>query len=190
MSKRIVLTGGPSAGKTTIAKYLVKEFPDRLILVPETATMLYKGGFPRTTMPKLKFHQQKAIYHVQVEMEDLLQETYPDRVLLCDRGSLDGRAYWLDEQRDFFKENLTNEKAELLRYSDVILLRVALPNDYNSNHSFERIESYSEAIELEKKIKLAWCKHSKLNVVEHYQTFHEKLLAVSDLVRKSLQNIQ
>lgn len=44
---RIALTGGPGGGKTTAADLLRREFSTRVALVPETATMLFTGGFPR-----------------------------------------------------------------------------------------------------------------------------------------------
>ena len=39
--RRIVLTGGPGAGKTVISSALADRFADRLVLVPESATQVY-----------------------------------------------------------------------------------------------------------------------------------------------------
>ncbi len=44
---RVVLTGGPGGGKTTAADLLRREIGDRVIIVPEAATLLFSGGFPR-----------------------------------------------------------------------------------------------------------------------------------------------
>jgi dephospho-CoA kinase len=44
---RIVLTGGPGGGKTTAADLFRREIGERVVVVPETATMLFAGGFPR-----------------------------------------------------------------------------------------------------------------------------------------------
>ena len=38
---RIVLTGGPGAGKSVISKRLAAEHPDRFVRVPEAATQVY-----------------------------------------------------------------------------------------------------------------------------------------------------
>ncbi len=45
---RIVLTGGPGGGKTTAADLFRREIGDRVVIVPEAATILFQGGFPRS----------------------------------------------------------------------------------------------------------------------------------------------
>ena len=44
---RIVLTGGPGGGKTTAADLFRRELGERVVVVPESATILFGGGFPR-----------------------------------------------------------------------------------------------------------------------------------------------
>ena len=47
MIKKVVLTGGPSSGKTTVLNSIVKEFNKhfvKVIVVPETATELITAG--------------------------------------------------------------------------------------------------------------------------------------------------
>ena len=40
-SQKIVLTGGPGAGKTVVARAIAARHPQRFILVPEAATQVY-----------------------------------------------------------------------------------------------------------------------------------------------------
>jgi len=40
--RRIVLTGGPGAGTTVIAAHLVAKQPDRLVLVPEAVSRVFR----------------------------------------------------------------------------------------------------------------------------------------------------
>ncbi|MBT4760447.1 MAG: AAA family ATPase, partial [Bdellovibrionaceae bacterium] len=82
---RIVLTGGPGAGKTTAADLLQREMDHKIAIVPESATMIFSGGFPRKTNESCLVATQKTIYHVQKNMENVISATYPERVLLCDR---------------------------------------------------------------------------------------------------------
>ena len=42
MIRRIVLTGGPGAGKTVISQQIAQSTPDRYLLVPEAATQVYE----------------------------------------------------------------------------------------------------------------------------------------------------
>jgi predicted ATPase len=101
--KRIVLTGGPGGGKTTAADLLRRELGKRVIIVPESATILFGGGFPRSPHRDANRAAQNAIFHVQRNLEDVQSALYPERVLLCDRGTVDGAAYWHDGQDAFFR---------------------------------------------------------------------------------------
>ena len=50
---------------------------------------------------------------------------YPERILLCDRGTLDGAAYWPGEPEEFFAAIGTSLEAELARYDAVIFFETA-----------------------------------------------------------------
>ena len=123
---RIVLTGGPGGGKTTAADLFRREIGEKVVIVPETATMLFTGGFPRVGEPKARAATQRAIFHAQVGMEDVQGALYPGRVLLCDRGTIDGAAFWPDEAPAGFFESLeTSLERELARYDAVIFFESA-----------------------------------------------------------------
>lgn len=67
---RVVLTGGPGGGKTTAADLYRREIGDEVVIVPEAATLLYSGGFPREGENGVRRATQRAIYHVQLNLED------------------------------------------------------------------------------------------------------------------------
>ena len=94
--RRIVLTGGPGAGKTVIAKEIVNRFPNQFVLVPEAATQVYAALQTRWDRLDLEGRRdvQRRIYRLQREQEDRVRDTHPDHVLLLDRGTIDGAAYW------------------------------------------------------------------------------------------------
>src|ERR1041385_6158506 len=100
---RIALTGGPGGGKTTAADLLRRELGTRVVIVPESATILFAGGFPRSGQWDANRSAQSAIFHVQRNLEDVQSALYPERVLLCDRGTVDGAAYWDDGEDSFFR---------------------------------------------------------------------------------------
>ena len=56
----IVLTGGPSAGKTAVQQVASEQFGDRLVLVPEAATLLFSGGFPLPVSDETRRAAQRA----------------------------------------------------------------------------------------------------------------------------------
>ncbi|MBW1756030.1 MAG: AAA family ATPase, partial [Deltaproteobacteria bacterium] len=127
---RIVLTGGPGGGKTTAADLFRREIGEKVVIVPETATMLFMGGFPRVGEPKARAATQRAIFHAQVGLEDVQGALYPGRVLLCDRGTIDGAAFWPDEAPEGFFESLgTSLERELTRYDAVLFFESAAVGD-------------------------------------------------------------
>ena len=127
---RIVLTGGPGGGKTTAADLFRREIGEKVVIVPETATMLFTGGFPRVGEPKARAATQRAIFHAQVALEDIQGALYPGRVLLCDRGTIDGAAFWPKEApQGFFGSLNTTLEHELNRYDAVIFFESAAVGD-------------------------------------------------------------
>src|SRR6476659_1791324 len=110
---RIVLTGGPGAGKTTAADLFRREIGERVVVVPEAATLPFSGGFPRVTEAQARRSTQSAIYHLQKNLEDVQSARFPERILLCDRGTVDGAAYWPEEPAAFFAALGTTEAEEL-----------------------------------------------------------------------------
>jgi thymidylate kinase len=105
---RICLTGGPCAGKTTALATLslhLKQIGYRVLLVPEAATILMKGGALIQT-PKMTHRDavdfQINLMRLQMDLEDIFvqialsNDDSPPTVLLCDRGVMDGQAYTSD----------------------------------------------------------------------------------------------
>lgn len=171
---KLVLTGGPSGGKTTLAMALQREFNQKLVVVPESASLLYAGGFPRKPDAKSVQHRQRAIYYVQRELEGMFADEYANHLLVCDRGSLDGLAYWQGETTDFLGTLETTIERETARYDWVLHLDTAPENYYDLTNPL-RIESYDEAWRLNEKIKAAWNNHPQRFVIENEGHFLDKL---------------
>src|SRR5262245_23288186 len=91
--RRIVLTGGPGAGKTAVLELVRRSFCSHVQVLPESAGILFGGGFPRGSDDDHRRCAQRAIFHTQRELETLAAAG-PASVLLCDRGTVDGLAYW------------------------------------------------------------------------------------------------
>lgn len=97
---KIVITGGPCAGKTTGMSWIQNAFSSRgyrVLFVPETATELITGGVaPWTCGSNLDY--QKCQVMLQLEKEKIFwqaAETMKDEKILivCDRGVMDNKAY-------------------------------------------------------------------------------------------------
>lgn len=178
---RIVLTGGPGGGKTTAADLFRREIGDLVVSVPEAATMLFTGGFPRPDAPLAIVAAQRAIYHVQRNLEDLQAARFPGRILLCDRGTVDGAAYWPDnngdgESDEFFEEMGTTLEAELARYDAVIFFQTAAAGgDSIEGNNPVRIEGAKEAIALDRELYKLWSRHPRFVMVPHNRSFFKKI---------------
>lgn len=181
---RIVLTGGPGGGKTTAADLFRREMGDRVAMVPEAATMVFSGGFPRSTLPHAVYAAQRAIYAVQRNLEDVQAALFPDRVLLCDRGTVDGAAYWPGEPHHFFDEIESTLERELARYDAVIFFESAAVGGMGIEGGNPiRNESQELAVKLDHKLRALWSKHPRFMLVPHNPSFFKKIsfgLAVLD----------
>ena len=173
---RVVLTGGPGGGKTTAADLYRREIGDEVVVVPEAATLLYLGGFPRGGENGVRKATQRAIYHVQTNLEDAQSSHYKSRVLLCDRGTVDGAVYWPEDPMEFFIHLGTTLEKELSRYDAVIFFETAAVGGISiEGGNPARIESIEEALHLDQKLKKLWSQHSNFIFVPHNISFIKKV---------------
>ncbi|MEK7484193.1 MAG: AAA family ATPase [Planctomycetota bacterium] len=188
---RIVLTGGPGGGKTTAADLFRREIGDQVILVPEAATLLFSGGFPRTSLTAAIQVAQNAIYHVQRNLEEIQSVLYPERILLCDRGTIDGAAYWPGNEEDFFKKLGTSLEKELLHYDAVIFFESAAVGKFSiEGGNPTRIESIEEAVFLDRKLKNLWSQHPHFSLVPHNPSFFKKITAGLAIIESIVAQLQ
>jgi predicted ATPase len=173
---RLVLTGGPGGGKTTAADLFRRELGERVVVVPESATILFAGGFPRSMEPLAQRAAQRAIFHVQRNLEDVQSALYPERILLCDRGTVDGSAYWPDADGDFFEAMGTTFEQELARYDAVVFFEsAAVVGASIEGGNPVRRETRSEAVALDRRLRHLWSRHPRFMLVPHTASFLRKI---------------
>lgn len=184
MKKRvkIVVTGGPSGGKTTLIEGLKKELGSSVALVPEAASVLYRGGFPRLPGDKQAMHTQAAIYHTQRELEGLIAASSKAEVLVCDRGSLDGIAYWPKAESGFFEAISSDRETEIERYDWVLHLDTAAADYYETTNPV-RTENFKEALVLNDRVKRAWRDHPRRFVIAANADFLSKMTLSVGVIR-------
>jgi predicted ATPase len=173
---RIALTGGPGGGKTTAADLFRRELGESVVVVPESATILFAGGFPRSDQVDAGRAVQTAIFHVQRNLENVQSARYPDRVLLCDRGTIDGAAYWPEGDGDFFEQMGTTFETELQRYDAVVFFETAaVAGDSIEGGNPVRHESLDEAVALDARLRRLWGTHPRFSLVPHSSSFLHKI---------------
>ena len=178
----IVLTGGPGAGKTAVLEVLRRNFGGQVTVLPESASILFKGGFPRGHLPSERRCAQRAIFHVQRQLERLALEDGPHLVALCDRGTVDGLAYWPGDSEAFWKDMGTDREAELARYHAVIHLHTPGDGGGYDHSNPERQESAEEAAAIDRAIHAAWEGHPRRYTVESTPDFLDKVVRVLALI--------
>ena len=168
---RVVLTGGPGAGKTAILELLRQSLCDHVTLLPEAAGILFGGGFPRGGPVPVQRAAQRAIYFVQRELE-AAGEAAGTGILLCDRGTVDGSAYW-PGPGSLWESVRSLRVAELQRYDAVIHVLVPDDPDLYTRNAL-RVETLTEARQIDDRIASAWRGHERVYVVAASPDFIEK----------------
>lgn len=173
-TRLVVVTGGPGAGKTAILEIVRKQLCEHVVILPEVASMVYGGGFWRLQSPTAIRAAQRAILHVQREIENLVLDERAWPLALCDRGVLDGLAYWPGDRNDFWKASGSSLQAEYDRYHAVIHLRTPSEHlGYNHQNPL-RTESAEEAAILDERIASIWSAHPRYHMVESTHNFLSK----------------
>jgi hypothetical protein len=187
VTHRIVLTGGPGGGKSTAANLIRREIGECIVVVPESATLLFMGGFPRHTDSAVIRSTQKAIFQVQRSIEDIQHSLFPNRTLLCDRGTVDGAIYWPDNPENFFAQMNTTKEQEFARYDAVIFFETAAVGNISiEGGNPTRVEDNKMAIELDRRLRDLWSAHPKFIHVPHQESFIEKLNCAIDAFKQTL----
>lgn len=185
--RKLAITGGPSGGKTTLIENLQRDLSQQIAVVPEAASILYRGGFPRRKGVERQKHIQRAIYYTQFELEALVQDEHANKLIICDRGSIDSNAYWPDDGSNFLDTVNSNLEQEIARYDWVLHLDTAPEAHYDSENPI-RTETYAEALRLNERILKAWEKHPYRWVVHNQADFFSKMSLCMKIIKLLLQN--
>jgi predicted ATPase len=171
--RKVVLTGGPGAGKTALLELIRQSMCAHVRVLPESAGVVFGGGFPRSKETVSRQAAQRAIYHVQRELE-VTGDLHNPAIVVCDRGTIDGIAYWPGPAAGFYASLGTEEAVELARYDAVIHLRTpAEGHGYNHANPL-RTEDAHLAAEIDERLLRVWAAHPRRVVVESSHRFIDK----------------
>lgn len=185
---RIVLTGGPAAGKTSLISRILNEFQKkdgwRVITIPETATELI-SGFGLSPYPDCMsmYNFQYFVISDQLHKEQLAlkgAEAVPeDNVLIVyDRAVFDDKAYVSDEDFHAILSSFGKTEEEVLAGYDAVLHLVTCAKGAESAYNLgnaARSESVEFAREMDDRTLRAWSQHPSLYVIDNSVNFEDKL---------------
>lgn len=200
---RIVLTGGPAAGKTTLISRILKEFKTedgwKVITIPETATDLISGFGIRPFGNCLSMEDfQYFVIEDQLHKEKLAlkaAEMVPEEnvLIIYDRAIFDDRAYITQEQFEKTLAYFGKTSDEILAGYDAVLHMVTCAKGAEFAYNFgnaARYEDVSEAREKDDSTLNAWSAHPKLFVIDNSVDFEDKInraiAKIYEIVGKSM----
>src|SRR5690606_10613928 len=128
---RVVLTGGPGAGKTAALEVIRKRYCEHVVVLPEAATIAFSGGFPRRPSEVARRGGQLAMCHVQDQLGQITLNEARLSVRLCARSVPDGPAYWPGDVASYLAATGTSREEIYARYPLVLHLRTPSPEHYN-----------------------------------------------------------
>ena len=184
---KIVITGGPCAGKTTAQSWIQSEFTKKgypVIFIREGATDIINSGLNHDALTNNKDFQ-KAILKYQLERENIIYEACKklknNKVLIvCDRGALDGKCYMSNiEFRQMLKECNTDE-IELRDGYDAVFHLVSAAKGAKECYTLENNTARSESVEQAgiavDKIIAAYTGHPHFRIIDNSTDFKTKML--------------
>ena len=199
--KKIVLTGGPCAGKTTALVKITEYFSGfgyKVFNVPEVPTIYSTAGWNYLTPNRDLYYQvERAILETQLALENqfmqLAKVCEKPVLVVCDRGAMDISAYIKPEEWDEITR-MAGTNSEALRQSyDAVLHLVSAADGaeqfYTTATNATRYEQANEeglriARELDKKVIKAWTGHPHLRVINNHDDFENKLNRVLSEISK------
>lgn len=183
---KIVITGGPCAGKSTALSRIQEEFTTlgyTVLFVPETATELINGGIaPWTCKNSDEF--QKYLMQLQINKEKLFEKAassmHTDKVLIvCDRGMLDNKAYMSNEGFNDALLDLNLNEIELRDSYDAVFHLVTAANGaeeyYTKANNTARTETPEQARKIDEKLISSWTGHPHFRVIDNSIDFDGKI---------------
>lgn len=191
MSKRItriVLTGGPAAGKTTLISRILKEFRQddgwRVITVPETATELISGfgvkpfGGCVSMLEFQYFVVGDQLHKMRLALRAAEKVPEPNVLIIFDRALFDDKAYVSDEEFCAVLGAFGVDEAEAMGYYDAVLHLVSCAKGAEFAYNFgnaARYESLETAREMDDRTLRAWSAHPNLHIIDNAVDFEDKL---------------
>lgn len=185
--KKIVLTGGPCAGKTTALVKIMEYFSSRgykVFTIPEVPTIFLQAGMDYLTTNERWFYEgEKDTLKTQLALEDYfsaMAETIDGPVLIvCDRGTLDISSYLSPEMWADITALCGVTNQQLLDRYDAVLHLVSAADGaerfYNTTTNEVRTEGLEKARLLDRKVVQAWTGHRHLRVINNHDNFDTKL---------------
>ena len=176
--RKVVITGGGCAGKTTfmgLATEVARERGWTVITIPEIPTLVMANGVgPDTRAPFMEF--ERSILTLQIAWEESFERVAESMdgdapvLILCDRGIPEIAAYMGYEQYDEILSDAGMTRSDALETYDAAIHLVSVadgaPELYTTENNEQRYEPPEVALRQELRIRECWEGYARRHVIE------------------------
>ena len=198
---KIVLTGGPCAGKTTVINAVKEKLIKAgyyVIVVPETAAELIRNGIIPNDDRGHTLRFQELVLETQARKEKIVEaycECIKDSkigivdnskgiVVLYDRGIMDNRAYLSYEDYNNMLKKYNYNELEIIDQYDLVINLISLATTNPEAYCLDgiRYESPEEAAKRDVITSGAWLLHRNLKIVKPTKNINDKVNIVFNYI--------
>ena len=182
MVEKIVITGGPCAGKSTAMSRISKELTQlgyKVLIIAESATELISSGLTPVDFEEFQTYLTKYQLDKERIYEEASKTLDQKAIIICDRGVLDNKAYMNEEMWSRVLYTLGTNEVELRdNYGAVFHLVTAAKGAeefYTTENNQARWETPEQARDNDTKVMQAWTGHPHFRIIDNSTGFDEKI---------------
>lgn len=184
---KIVITGGPCAGKTTGLSTLERELSKigyKVVIINESATEIINSGLSLSAYNNDNVNFELNIASLQLKKEKLYEEACENLsnekiVLVCDRGVMDCKSYSTPEEWQEITRKLNLDDIQLRDNYDAVFHLVTAAKGaeefYTRENNTARSETLEDAILADERTLKCWTGHPHLRAIDNSTNFEDKM---------------
>ena len=182
--KFVVVTGSPGAGKKEVLGLALRSFCSQVAVLPRSAASIFGTEFPCHFTDSGRRSALRSVYWAQRRLERSIAQDGRVAVVLSDRGTVDGSAFWPEDPKDYWSGIGSTLEKEMARYAAVIHLgapKISSRRDRNSQAG----DSSGPAM-LDRRAEGVWDLHPNWSSVSSRTDFQAKVMAALEIIRTEL----
>lgn len=183
--KKIVITGGSDAGKTTAMNWIQNNFEKKgykVIFIDSAAKEFINDGVLKGEL-KSTLKYQSIVIDMQIAKEKIYEEAakqlpFEKILLVCKRGTIDAKAYMSNRDFEYMLKERNLNEVELRDSYDAVFHLVTSASGAEEYFLIDdplRDNLIEEAKRIDDQIINAWTGHKYFRVIDNRSTFQNKM---------------
>ena len=183
--KKIVITGGSDAGKTTAMNWIQNNFEKKgykVVFIDSAAKEFINDGVLKGEL-KSTLKYQSIVIDMQIAKEKIYEEAakqlpFEKILLVCKRGTIDAKAYMSNRDFEYMLKERNLNEVELRDSYDAVFHLVTSASGAEEYFLIDdplRDNLIEEAKRIDDQIINAWTGHKYFRVIDNRSTFQNKM---------------